>query len=442
MRFRRGRHSAFPSSSSVAEALRLQVEHRPVAAALRHQLVVRAELDDPAVLEDADAIGLADGREAVRDQDGRAVPRGGQDALEDLRLAAHVELRRRLVEQHDAGAQLHGAERARQRDALPLAARQIGAALVAAGQHGVEPASFAAPAASSAASTTSSGAPAGATLSRSGSSRRMKSWNTAVSARSPRGEIELAQVDAVDLDRAAAGRTAGTAAWPASSCRRRSGRRSRATSRREWSGRSLRAPGAPPGYANVTSRKRISRAGRPSAATAARTASAPAGAIAGSRRSTAATGAAAPSSAQLKPAERDQRGADRALREHDEPAEVEAAARAGATPATRTRRRWRRCTSSRLQASGRSRSRVACVLQLVQPSCAARRSARSSSRPGRTAAAPCWRADRRPAGRRSRRRAGRSRTSSVLRSRQTALSRSSQCVASHAPASTSGAHHA
>ena len=61
-----------------------------------------------------------------------------QDAVEDLRLAAHVELRGRLVEQHDAGAEPHRAQRARQRDALPLPAGQVGAALVAAGQHRVE----------------------------------------------------------------------------------------------------------------------------------------------------------------------------------------------------------------------------------------------------------------------------------------------------------------
>ena len=58
-----------------------------------------------------------------------------------------------------------------------------------------------------------------------------------------------------------------------------------------------------PGYANVTSRKRISRAGRPSARRGAcrETASAPRSPMAGSRRSTAATGAEAPSSAQLMP---------------------------------------------------------------------------------------------------------------------------------------------
>ena len=54
------------------EARRLEVEHRAVAAAARHQLVVGAELDDRAVLEHADAVGVAHRREAVRDEDRRA----------------------------------------------------------------------------------------------------------------------------------------------------------------------------------------------------------------------------------------------------------------------------------------------------------------------------------------------------------------------------------
>src|SRR5882762_9615906 len=55
------------------EALRLQIEHGAIASGERHQLVVRAVLDNPAVLEHADTIGMADGREAMRDQDGRAM---------------------------------------------------------------------------------------------------------------------------------------------------------------------------------------------------------------------------------------------------------------------------------------------------------------------------------------------------------------------------------
>ena len=64
--------------------------------------------------------------------------RGRENALEDLRFAAHVELGGGLIQQHDAGAESHRAQRARQRDALPLAAGKIGAALVAAREHRVE----------------------------------------------------------------------------------------------------------------------------------------------------------------------------------------------------------------------------------------------------------------------------------------------------------------
>src|SRR5258708_17965016 len=39
-----------------AEALRLQIEHGPIPSGERHQLVMRAELDHPAVLQHADAI--------------------------------------------------------------------------------------------------------------------------------------------------------------------------------------------------------------------------------------------------------------------------------------------------------------------------------------------------------------------------------------------------
>src|SRR5580765_7837556 len=120
------------------EPLRLQIEHRLVSPAERDQLVVRPELDDAALLEDADAISLAHGREAVRDEDRRAVAGGGGNPLEDFGFAPHVELRRRLVEQHDARAERDGGHRARQRDALPLAARQIRAVRVAAREDGVE----------------------------------------------------------------------------------------------------------------------------------------------------------------------------------------------------------------------------------------------------------------------------------------------------------------
>src|SRR5258708_9220871 len=70
--------AAVAGIAAVAEARRLQLEHRPVAAAGGHQLVVGAELDHSAVLEHADAVGVAHRREAMRDQDGGGVAgRGG-----------------------------------------------------------------------------------------------------------------------------------------------------------------------------------------------------------------------------------------------------------------------------------------------------------------------------------------------------------------------------
>ena len=120
------------------ESLRLQVEHRSIAAALGHQLVVRPKLHNFALFEHANAVGLADGGETVRDEDRGALPTGSQNALEDFRLAADIELRSRLIEQHDARAKLDGAQRPGQSDPLPLASRKIGTAFVALRQDGVE----------------------------------------------------------------------------------------------------------------------------------------------------------------------------------------------------------------------------------------------------------------------------------------------------------------
>src|SRR5688500_3366397 len=51
------------------EARCLQLEHRLVSPAGRHELVMGAELDDASVLQHADAIRVADGREPVGDED-------------------------------------------------------------------------------------------------------------------------------------------------------------------------------------------------------------------------------------------------------------------------------------------------------------------------------------------------------------------------------------
>ena len=73
-----------------------------VAAAREHQLVVRALLDDRAVLEHDDQVGVADRREAVGDDERRAaVQQPSQRAL-DAALGADVDRARRLVEDQDA----------------------------------------------------------------------------------------------------------------------------------------------------------------------------------------------------------------------------------------------------------------------------------------------------------------------------------------------------
>src|ERR687897_154526 len=87
------------------ESLCLQVEHRSIASAERDQLVVRAQLHHAAVLQHADTIRMAHGREAMRDEDGRALPGRGEQTVEYLGFPSHVELGGGLVEQHDARAQ-------------------------------------------------------------------------------------------------------------------------------------------------------------------------------------------------------------------------------------------------------------------------------------------------------------------------------------------------
>src|SRR4051812_15210964 len=94
---------------ALAEARGLQLEHRAIPSAARQQLVMRAEFGDSAVFQNADAVGVAHGRESVRNENGGGVARGGEQPFKYFRLAAHVELRSGLVEQHNCRARFHGA---------------------------------------------------------------------------------------------------------------------------------------------------------------------------------------------------------------------------------------------------------------------------------------------------------------------------------------------
>src|SRR5215471_7092324 len=124
------------------EALGLQIEHRSVAPAKRNQLVVCTELDHTAMFEDANAVGMPDGGESMRDQDGGAVPRRRQKAVENLRFATHVELGCRFVEQHHASAHFNRRQCPRQGYPLPLSAGEICAAFISARKNCVERCKF------------------------------------------------------------------------------------------------------------------------------------------------------------------------------------------------------------------------------------------------------------------------------------------------------------
>src|SRR6478736_4940741 len=111
-----------PGRSS-GDGVRLVVEvldpgrvHRRVEPATGDELVVRPDLDDPAAVDDGDAVGTHRRREPVSDDErGPALEQRIETDL-DLRLRLQIEVRGRLVEDEDAW---FGEERPGQRDELP-----------------------------------------------------------------------------------------------------------------------------------------------------------------------------------------------------------------------------------------------------------------------------------------------------------------------------------
>ncbi len=104
-----------------------------IEAAAREQLGMVPGLDQAAGLKHRDQFGIAHSRQAVRDHNGGAIAHQLDERVAHLRLADGVEMRGGLVEdQHRRVFE----ERARDGDALPLAAGQLHAALAYAG---VEP---------------------------------------------------------------------------------------------------------------------------------------------------------------------------------------------------------------------------------------------------------------------------------------------------------------
>jgi hypothetical protein len=93
----------------------------------RH-LIVRAVLDDAALLHHEDVVGIADRREAVRDHEAGAALAQRCHRMLDEKLGAGVDRRCRLVEDQDLGI---GEERPRDRHQLLLADAQVRRLVVA-----------------------------------------------------------------------------------------------------------------------------------------------------------------------------------------------------------------------------------------------------------------------------------------------------------------------
>ena len=94
-----------------------------VEALTLHQLVVRALLDEPSLLEHRDRVGVADRAEPVSDDHGGALFEHPVEVALDRRLGLGVESARGLVEQQDRRIVV---ERAGDADALSLSAGELG----------------------------------------------------------------------------------------------------------------------------------------------------------------------------------------------------------------------------------------------------------------------------------------------------------------------------
>ena len=102
------------------------------SAALRDEFVECSAFDDPALIEHQNLVRVADGREAVRDDERRAAAHRRVDRFLNLAFGFGVERARRLVENHDRRIL---EERAGDRQALSLAARQVAASFA---DHGLK----------------------------------------------------------------------------------------------------------------------------------------------------------------------------------------------------------------------------------------------------------------------------------------------------------------
>src|SRR5581483_4067866 len=104
----------------------LLAEERGEQRAARKELLRRAGLDDAAAVEHDGAVRDLDGRETLRREQDRASRECRAEIRDEVALGLRVDRRHRVVEDDHARA---GDERARERDALALPAREVDSAL-------------------------------------------------------------------------------------------------------------------------------------------------------------------------------------------------------------------------------------------------------------------------------------------------------------------------
>ena len=125
----RGRRLLADRDEVVASGQRLGgllVHEREVDAAAFHEIVVGPLLDDPALAQDKDPVGPDDARQAMGENERRAVLHEAEQSLLDDRLVLGIDGRERLVEHEDGRIAQHGAGDG---DPLALAAGEPDAAL-------------------------------------------------------------------------------------------------------------------------------------------------------------------------------------------------------------------------------------------------------------------------------------------------------------------------
>src|SRR5215467_1442568 len=97
-----------------------------VIAIQSKEFVVRAEFDDASAVKDSDAVRVANRRNAMRDEDGRAAFHHVAQVIENFVFGLCIDAGKRIIQNQDARIADEGA---RDRSALFLSARECDAAL-------------------------------------------------------------------------------------------------------------------------------------------------------------------------------------------------------------------------------------------------------------------------------------------------------------------------